>query len=93
MAKSIISNEKKCYICGSKHWLEYHHLFGGATRKKSEQYGLVVYLCHACHNEPPNGVHHNREKMDWLRRIGQEAFEREYPDKDFLKEFHRNYKE
>lgn len=68
-----------------------HHIFGGANRKKSEQYGLVVCLCHHCHNEPPNGVHHNKEQMDWLRAEGQKRFEEEYPELDFLKLFGKNY--
>jgi len=88
---SIISNEKKCYLCGSSRWLELHHVFGGANRNKSTKYGLVVYLCHNCHNEPPLGVHHNRERMVYLRQIGQQAFMKHYPNKDFLKEFGRNY--
>lgn len=88
---SIISNEKKCYFCGSTHWLECHHLWGGANRNKSTRYGLVVYLCHYCHNEPPNGVHHNRARMDYLRQVGQRAFMQHYPNEDFLKIFGRNY--
>ncbi|MBQ4443792.1 MAG: hypothetical protein II896_03925 [Clostridia bacterium] len=91
MAKSIISNQRICYLCGSTQWMERHHIFGGAFRQKSEHYGLWVYLCHYCHNEPPNGVHHNRERMDYLRRIGQHAFEKAYPDKPFAAEFGRNY--
>ena len=40
--------------------LESHHVYNGnPNRKLSEQYGLKVYLCHYCHNEPPNGVHFN----------------------------------
>ncbi len=89
---SIISNRKRCFICGSVQWLEVHHIMGGyANRKLSEQYGLMVYLCHYCHNEPPNGVHHNKEKMDWLRAEGQKRFEEEYPELDFLKVFGKNY--
>lgn len=88
---SIISNERKCYFCGSSRWLEVHHIFGGANRNKSTKYGLVVCLCHHCHNEPPNGVHHNKERMNYLRQIGQMAFEKYYPNKDFKKEFGRNY--
>ncbi|MEE0969599.1 MAG: hypothetical protein U0M06_09535 [Clostridia bacterium] len=61
MAKSIISEEKRCYICGSVRWIEIHHVFGGADRKTSEIYGLTVPLCHYCHNEPPNGVHFNKD--------------------------------
>ena len=89
--KSIISKEESCFLCGSKNWLEKHHLYGGANRKKSEQYGLWVYLCHYCHNEPPYGVHHNANNMQQLREFGQRVFEDTYPDKNFLQEFGKNY--
>lgn len=89
--KSIIQKEKECYFCHTTYWLEEHHIFGAANRKKSEKYGLKVWLCHNDHNEPPLGVHHNKERMQKLHEIGQESFIKEYPDKDFLKEFGRNY--
>ena len=82
---------KRCYLCGSTHSLEVHHIFGGANRKKSTDYGLVVYLCKECHTGS-NGVHNNADKMKELRKKGQEAFENEYPQLDFVKIFHRNYK-
>jgi NAD-dependent dihydropyrimidine dehydrogenase PreA subunit len=88
---SIFSEAKECWICGSCRWLELHQVFGGANKKKSEKYGLMVYLCHYCHNEPPNGVHHNKERMDWLRAEGQKRFEAEHPELDFLKVFGKNY--
>lgn len=91
--KSIISNEKKCYLCGSVRWLELHHIFGAANRKHSTTYGLVVYLCHWCHNEPPLGVHHNKERMRYLQQIGQRAFMEHYPNKNFIEIFKRNYLE
>lgn len=89
--ESIISQERECYICGGRVWLEEHHIFGGANRKLSEKYGLKVYLCHYCHNEPPLGVHHNRENADRLREMGQKAFNSTYPNKDFVKIFGRNF--
>lgn len=90
--KSIITNDMNhCYLCGSSNWIEVHHIFGGPNRNNSTKYGLVVPLCHYCHNEPPNGVHHNRERMDQIKKIGQEAFVKAYPDKDFLEIFHKNY--
>ena len=67
MARSIISEEKRCYICGSVRWIEIHHVFGGCDRKTSDKYGLTVPLCHYCHNEPPNGVHFNKD----IRRVLQ----------------------
>lgn len=91
MSNSILTNEKRCFMCGSTIWLERHHIFGASNRKKSEKYGLWVYLCHYCHNEPPNGVHHNKQRSEWLKRQGQRAFIETYPDIDFLKEFGKNY--
>ena len=58
MSRSIMQDKSKhrCYICdifcgdGSvKPYLEEHHVFGGPRRKKSEHYGLKVYLCRKHH--------------------------------------------
>lgn len=41
-------DERVCWLCGRNgngDPLECHHIFGGAMRKKSEKYGLKVYLC------------------------------------------------
>jgi hypothetical protein len=96
--KSILSNEKVCFLCGANGPLEKHHIYGGAFRKKSEQQGLWVYLCHSCHNEPPNGVHHNRERMDALRAEAERAWinarNKEVLQSsidNFIREFGRNY--
>lgn len=74
MAKSILQADKEsCFICGSHQWLEEHHVFGGnGNRKLSEKYGLKVYLCHYCHNEPPLGVHHNNVTRQHLQRKAQQ---------------------
>ena len=93
MAKSIMQEEKECFICKTTHWLECHHIFGGAYRSKSERDGLTVYLCHFHHNEPPYGVHHNRYNMDWLRGLGQKAYMEHYgaTTEDFIRAYGRNY--
>lgn len=85
--------ERSCKLCGSQRWLERHHIFGGANRKKSEKYGLVVYLCHNCHNEPPYGVHHNRDEMLRLKQYGQKKamLEQGWSKEDFIREFGKNY--
>ena len=81
----------RCFLCGRYGLVEWHHIFGGANRKNSEDYGLVVPLCHACHNEPPDGVHFNRECMDDLRRQGQRRFETVNSHEDFMRIFGENY--
>lgn len=84
---------KECFLC--KKWTntERHHIFPGPLRKKSERYGLVVDLCHSCHNEPPNGAHHNQNTANYLKQYGQRKAMQEYgwTKADFIREFEKNY--
>lgn len=93
MAKSILQSEKRCYMCGSYQWLEEHHIFNAANRTKSEDYGLKVYLCHYCHNEPPNGVHQNSANRRALQAKAQKKAMKHYgwTIEDFREIFGRNY--
>lgn len=92
MNRSVMTSElDRCYICGARSWIEIHHVFGGANRKNSERYGLVVPLCHYCHNEPPNGVHFNSALDQKLKRETQERFETIASHDEFMKIFGRNY--
>lgn len=91
--KSILQTEKRCYMCGSVRWLELHHIFNAYNKKNSEKYGLLVYLCHYCHNEPPNGVHHNAKNRITLQANAQKAAMKYYgwSEDDFRSIFHKNY--
>ena len=93
MDSIIQKNPSKCFICGSRHWLEWHHIFGGALRSKSERLGLKVRLCHYCHNEPPNGVHQNKEIRQKLQSFAQKKAMYYYgwSVEDFRREFYKNY--
>lgn len=94
MVKSIITNDlTKCYICGSNQWIELHHIFGASNRKKSSEDGLVVPLCHYCHNEPPKGIHHNRNNELKLKKQAELKWCEYYKKtpKDFVKKYYRNY--
>lgn len=91
--KSIMQDDKYCYRCGRVSGLECHHVFGGSNRKSSSKFGLTVWLCHSCHNEPPDGVHHNAENMVALRMAGQRAFEKTHTHEEFMRIFGKNYLE
>lgn len=84
---------RQCEICGSTQNIERHHVFNGAYRKKSEKYGAVADLCHTCHNEPPNGVHHNAQNMRALKAKYQRIVMLLYgmSEQDFINEFGKNY--
>lgn len=82
-----------CELCGKYGYLELHHIFGGANRSLSEKYGLVVNLCHECHNEPPDGVHFNAENMLALRKWAQKQAMENYgwDEAEFIRIFGRSY--
>ena len=93
---------KTCFLCGRTAYTERHHIFSGtANRKLSEEDGLVVDLCHSCHNEPPNGVHFNKDNMHRLHVHGQRVWEMgkivndgmtdEQAREAFIKRYGRNY--
>lgn len=90
---SILGSRKGCcYLCGRYGQTEEHHIFGGANRSLSEEYGLKVHLCMECHRTGKNAVHNNKNTMDYLHRIGQEAFEhRAGSREEFMKIFGRNF--
>ena len=94
MDSILQKNTERCFICHSRNWLEWHHVFGGyGIREKSEKDGLKVRLCHYCHNEPPNGVHHNRQIRRKLQAYAQRKAMEHYgwSVEDFLKEYYKNY--
>lgn len=84
-----------CFLCQRWGVLEKHHIFGASMRKKSEKYKLTVNLCHSCHNEPPNGAHHNKATMQYLHEYGQRKAmeENNWTVEQFRKEFYVNYLE
>lgn len=91
--------EKKCFICGRNGCgdkLDKHHIFGGANRKKSEKYGLTVWLCHdRCHVFGKYSVHQNADVMRYVHEYGQRKAMEEngWSVKDFIREFGKNYME
>ena len=95
MAKSILQNEKRCFLSGRTDGLHLHHIFNAANRDNSTKYGLVVYLHHELHNNAPDGydVHHNRELGDALKRIAQTAAMEHYgwTLEEWMQIFHKNY--
>ena len=89
--------QKYCWRCGKNGKadpLDEHHIFGGSRRKKSEKYGLVVYLCHReCHIFGEKAAHNNAETMQALHEYGQrKAMEEQgWITEQFILEFGKNY--
>lgn len=101
MSKSILHRKDgTCFLCQTLHsnmghytWTEEHHvIFGRGRRKKSEHYGLKVYLCNEHHKangkESPHG---NETIRDLLSEIAQITFESKHDHELWMKEFGENY--
>lgn len=90
---SIITDDlSRCYLCGSKNLIEKHEIvYGTANRRLSIEYGLVVGLCHKCHNEPPLGVHHNYLMDLKLKQMAERKFNEYYPNQNFIDIFGQSY--
>jgi len=90
--KSILSNADKCYLCGSRIWIQHHHIYGGPFRKISEANGFKAPLCRECHLGD-NGVHANREKDLILKRACQHRYMATHTKQEFMDLIHKNYLE
>lgn len=76
MSKSIMSNEKICYVCHTTENIHRHHIFYGmSNRKNSEEQGCWCYLCAMHHNMSSVGVHYNQALNLRLKRECQQRWE------------------
>ena len=92
--KSIMQNDKRCFITGRDYNLHKHHIFGAANRKTSEKYGLWVWLNVEIHNgNNPDAVHNNPNKgYDlMLKQMAQRRFTELHGHEKFMREIGRNY--
>lgn len=80
----------KCYICG-REATDRHHIFNGAMRNKSEEYGAVVNLCRECHNAVHNDGNQtlNRNlKAHWQRQL---MIDNDWTVEEFIQVFKKSY--
>ncbi len=88
--KSLLQDEKECYLTKCTYGLDCHHIFGGNkyTRKKSEQYGMLVWLRHDVHMR----LHQRDYSLELrLKQDAQRVFEEKYGHEKFMEVFRKNY--
>ena len=74
MAKSVLSDNPYCYVCGALYTEGHHILFGHGNRKLSDEYGYTIRLCHE-HHRGNSGAHFDRELDVHLKQMAQKHFE------------------
>ena len=91
MSKSIMQDEKVCYLTGSTVSLHKHHVFGGPLRQASEKWGCWVWLRDDYHNMSDKGVHFDKALDRIIKQDTQEQFEKLYGHIKFMEVFGRSY--
>ena len=89
MTESIMQSDMRCYVTGKTTNLHRHHAMPGtANRKKSEKYGLWVWLEASVHAR----LHDKDKRLEIaIKMDAQRAFEERYGHDLWMKEFGRNY--
>ena len=91
--KSIMQQDKQCYICGSTRNLELHHIIHGtANRKKAEELGLWLWLCPE-HHRGKDSPHFDANIDRWFKGLAQQRFEKTHSREEWMKAAGRNYLE
>lgn len=89
--KSIMQDEKQCYVTGRTYGLHKHHIYGGPNRRISEEHGFYIWLVPELHNMSRHGVHFN---SDWdleLKRHCQREYEKTHTRDEFMALIGRSY--
>lgn len=94
-SKSILSNKKKCFVCGKTGMLDVHHIYGGRNRSVSDANGFWVYLCRWCHTGGGHSIHNDPEhRLDnELKQACQTVYERTHTREEFMELVGRNYRD
>lgn len=93
MSDSIISNEKRCFVCGTTLNLHRHHIFHGRNKDNSEREGCWVYLCFHHHDDySKDCVHNNPAFETTLKKFCQYIWEEKNGSRDDFREiFDKSY--
>lgn len=94
MSKSIIQDEKKCYITGYEGiGLHKHHCLNGANRPLAEEDGLYVWLRWDWHIADSNhATPHNDKATDlYFKKLAQRKYEESHTREEFMQRYGKNY--
>lgn len=87
--RSLLTDDLNCCILCKKPNIDINEIYPGRNRQNSMKYGLCIPLCRFHHNQ----YHIDRNMQLYFMKIGQNKFEENYPNLNFINIFHKNYKD
>lgn len=85
--KSILQSNRECYFCGNPVVDPHHVRLGGCSKKKAEEYGLIVYICRKHHTE----LHNNEVIKKSVQQYAQHTLEKTMTREEYMQIFKKNY--
>jgi len=90
--KSILQDERECYITGCTTMLVKHHIYQGhGLRRISEDNGFWIWVRSDIHTGSNKSIHGNQELNMCLRKTCQRKFEQTHSRDEFMKLIGFNY--
>lgn len=82
--KSIMQDDKRCYVTGTEYGVDLHHIYAGKNRRASDRNGFTVWLRHDVHM----ALHAHQKPFETLdahlRRQCQMKFEETHSRAEFM---------
>lgn len=89
--KSIMSDERRCYVTGAEIGLDVHHVIHGPLRSMADKNGLWCYLRHDIHMKLHDHARGFEDLDSLLKRECQTKFEEQHTRDEWMLLVHRNY--
>lgn len=77
-----------CFVCGKRGATDWHHVFNGAMKKRSEEDGMMIHIHRGCHRF----LHEHPMSNETMKKRAQRKWEETYGDREaFIERYRKNY--
>ena len=93
--KSILQEDKKCFVTEDTEGLHKHHCLNGPNRRLAEEDGLWIWLRWDQHieNSPYKTPHNDADTDLFYKRLAQRKYEETHTREEWMRRYGRNYLE
>lgn len=91
--KSILQEDKECFVTHDTEGLHVHHIMNGPNRRLAEEDGLWIYLRwdHHIENSPYKTPHNDRETDLYYKAMAQKKYEETHSREEWMARYGRSF--